>query len=69
MQLKAFPRRLKPGWFDSLYGAAEAAPFQNSEFVIDWSFFGAERSRSFCAGIEALRKTRFRSVCLADSLV
>ena len=35
VQLKAFPRRLKPCWFDSLYGAAEAAPFQNGEFVID----------------------------------
>ncbi len=35
VQLEAFPRRLKPCWFDSFYGAAEAAPFQNNEFVID----------------------------------
>jgi len=35
VQLEAFPRRLKPRRFDSLYGAAEAAPLQNGEFVID----------------------------------
>jgi hypothetical protein len=32
---KAFPRRLKPCRFDSLYGAAEAAPFQNKDFFVN----------------------------------